>query len=337
MRRVIVIALSFVLALAAGAWLTVRSWGDVARFAGHQLYAYREGYRMMIKRIAPRYQRHVVWMGDSTIMGIVQPSYPQVLAPRLLGQDHIASQVVASAGFDFYNYYFLMGPVLDLEPDLIVIVAHLASFNEKRGTKFTYNDLCSMIPTDELPHALRLPLAPRRLSAARLLLARLLRTQAGEEALYVTEGLRTLWADGAAWDVLGPKTPPPIIDWRAIYPAVRAYDMPLTRRNPTIRMMEATVRMATSHGRRVIVIGSPIPHMLMRERWWYDSAVWARRYAVLRAAVEEAGGTFLDLHEAIPTQEFADGGGHFNEKGALHMANLLQPVVTKAIAVRATP
>ena len=330
MRRVLVIVLTFVLTVGASAWLILDDWNVAAWNAGQKVYYYRNLFRVATKRKAPPAVPLVVWMGDSTITNIPRPSYPQYLAPRFSSR-HIASQVVAAPAFDFFTYYFLMGPVLDMHPDVIVMVAHLAAFPTKVGTRFTYNDLCSFIPAEALPGTMVLPLAPRRLSPARVLLARVLRTTLGEDGFYVAEGLRSLWGDAPAWDVLGPKQPPPIIDWRRMITVVKAYDFPITRRNPTLRMMEATVRLAMSRGTHVIVIGSPIPYEELRKEWWYDSDAWSKRYAVLRAAVEEAGGTFLDMHEAMTTDGFADAGGHFNDTGANRMANILQPVVTQAV------
>src|SRR5262249_34454197 len=190
MRRVLVIVLTFVLTVGASAWLILDDWNVAAWNAGQKVYYYRNLFRVATKRNAPPAVPLVVWMGDSTITNIPRPSYPQYLAPRFSSR-HIASQVVAAPAFDFFTYYFLMGPVLDMHPDVIVMVAHLAAFPTKVGTRFTYNDLCSFIPAEALPGTMVLPLAPRRLSPARVLLARVLRTTFGADGFYVAEGLRS--------------------------------------------------------------------------------------------------------------------------------------------------
>jgi hypothetical protein len=330
MGRVAITVLCGAATVALAIWLAARTWGAEAERTGRSLYVYRRGYVTLTT--PPRNPVPLVaWMGDSTIMGVRRPSYPQVLAPRLRERVRTDSRVIAGAAFDFYTYYYLMGPVLDLKPDLIVAVAHLSTFALKRTNRFTYNDLCSMVPTAELPRAALLPFAARRLSIARLMLARLLRLDAGEQALFFFEGLRSLYQDAPAWKPLGPREPPLRIDPREVATAVKAYDIPVSRLSPLVRMMGATVRMASDRGTEVLVIGIPIPHETLRKRWRYDEAVYARRFAVLRAVVEENGGRFLDLHEALETREFADVGGHYNPDGVAHMASLVEPEVLKIL------
>lgn len=336
MRRVAIIALSFAASVGLAWWWAADRFGAEADKAGKTLYRYHDGYELLTRKFSRRGPL-VVWLGDSTIMGLLRPSYPQLIAPRLQATAGVGSRAIAGPAFDFFTYYFLMGRVLDMEPDLVVIVAHLASFAEKRGDTFTYNDLCSMIPTEELPHTVLLPLAAHRLSSGRVLLARLLRYEWGEEQLYFSEGLRTMWHDAPAWDVFGPKTPPPFVDFRFMFNAVRAYEQPISRWNPVVQMMGATVRMATRRGRRVLVLGIPIPHEILRERGWYDEAAYARRFAVLQAVVEESGGTFLDLHEALRRNEFADAGAHYNDAGAARMAELVEPEVRRMLGLPAAP
>jgi hypothetical protein len=69
----------------------------------------------------------------------------------------------------------------------------------------------------------------------------------------------------------------------------------------------------------------------MRLRGIHDPAVYAERFAVLRAVVEENGGLFLDLHETLLRREFSDPVGHVSEAGARHMAELVGPVVLEIL------
>jgi hypothetical protein len=96
-------------------------------------------------------------------------------------------------------------------------------------------------------------------------------------------------------------------------------------------MMEATVRLAHEAGVHVIVVGTPIPFEDMRETVGYDPALYAARFATLRAAVEDAGGVFLDLHEALPHDKFHDPVGHFTVAGAEELAERIRPVVAREL------
>ncbi len=333
MRRVVWIGLTFVLALVATGVIAVRRFGDGALHAGRDLYR----HRIMLEGATwPRMDDGplLVWMGDSTILDDKGPSYPQLIDERLLRTDHVASRVVANVGLDFYHYYFLMGRVLALRPDVVVLVAHLRVFNLRRfelaGNTQKFDDLASMIPASELWRALGLPLDARGISAPGLLLMRLFRGEGGERALYLFEGLRFMFQEADFWPAL-PVDDSPRMTWQrgmqSLALTLKSYDVPLGRRQPVVRMMGATVRMAAAAGVRTLVVGSPIPCGAMGLRGWYDPADYVQRFAVLRAVVEENGGTFVDLHEALAREEFIDGAGHYNAAGAQHLADLVEPVV----------
>src|SRR5262249_18761342 len=143
-------------------------------------------------------QSRIVWLGDSTIMGVKRPSYPQLLRAQFSRND-IDTKVVAGAGFDPYVYYFLVGRIVErLDPDVVVMVAHLASFQPKGSKReFRYNDVSSYLLPSMLPQAFLLPLAERDLSPARLLVAQSLEWTAPEQIFYGAEGLRLLFADAS--------------------------------------------------------------------------------------------------------------------------------------------
>jgi hypothetical protein len=224
-----------------------------------------------------------------------------------------------------------MGPVLEAEPELIVLVARLSAFRSRDWSGFTYNDLASMIPPEELPRTLLLPLSERSTNAGRVLLAQLLRRDWAERALWFVTGLREAWEEAPLWARLGPPNPPPVFDPSILTAGLRLFEVRLTPRNPQLRVLAAAVRMATRRGRRVLVIGAPIPTGLLAKFRGHDPDVWPPRFAVLRAAVEEAGGVFVDLHDALGSEEFADFGGHYNEEGAARVAELVGPRIEEAL------
>lgn len=329
MRRVLVIVTVFLLGLATVVGIAVAQWGEAALARGARTYRYRTNLATRIRR-PPAARRLVFWLGDSTVMAMRRASYPQLLRGRL-AKAGVSSVVVAAPAFDAFSYYYLMGPIMDAEPDLIVVVARLSAFRSRSWAGFTYNDLASMIPAAELPRTLLLPLSERDTNAGRVLLAQLLSWPPAEHALWFVSGLRALWEDAPFWERLGPPKPPPVYDPSILRDALRLFEVRLTPRNPQLRVLAAAVRMATRRGRRVLVLGAPIPTEALEQYRGHDPAVWRPRFAVLRRAVEEAGGSFVDLHDVLPSRDFADFGGHYDEEGAARLAELVWPVVEEAL------
>jgi hypothetical protein len=317
--------------------LAVLCGGREALEAGRALYQHRR-YLTRGLEPPPSARPFVVWLGDSTIASVGQATYPTLVAADLERVGLVGdSRVVATPGLNFSDYYFLMGPVLDHAPDLVVLVAHLRMFGEGLGSQ-TFTDLASMIPFSELGTAVALP---HQISLPRLLLLRLLRLAPVEHAVYLVEGLRSRFQEAAWWNVLGPRRP--IWDvttgMRALPDMVpnvlRAYDVPVGPRHPLVRMMAGAVGMATRRGVATLVIASPIPYEPLRDLGWYDPEVYARRFAAMRNAVEAEGGTFLDLHEALASDGFLDKGGHTNEVGTRWLAELIEPVVRRMLEEQA--
>jgi hypothetical protein len=193
------------------------------------------------------------------------------------------------------------------------------------------------IPGTELGRAMSLPFATRGLTIPRLVLARLLRYEPLEVAFYAVEGARAQVSEATIpW--LGTKQlTHPMLGLRSLGVALGASSVAVTRQHPTVRMMEATVRLARAAGVRVIVVGSPLPFEAMRNSAiGYDPAVYAARFITLQGAVRDAGGVFVDLHEALPGAMFQDAVGHFTADGAEVLAARIRPVVVAELA-RAGP
>ena len=330
MYRILGIFGSFLACSALLVWSVDATVGPEALERGSHGYVYRQFFDKILGDPTPAPRPLVVWMGDSTIMGNVRPSYPQLLRPSLLLQN-TDSLVIAGAGFDAYVHYFLIGRVLELEPAVVVIVAHLSAFHPKGAIRaFTYNDAASYLLPSALPRTFLLPLAQRNLSPARLLLAQTLNFETPQQILFTAEGVRTLYEEAPFWEALGPPKAPSVFN-PAFREAVRGYDIALTRRQATVQMLEATVRAVTEAGHVAVVIATPIPHETLLKRPWYDAATTQRRIDVIRDATRDAGGLFADLHTLLPQQEFADYGGHFGPVGAQRVADVVLPIVRRAL------
>jgi hypothetical protein len=329
--RLLGIALSFAACIGLLAWLIAARLGPEAVARGTELYHYRLYFDQLFAKPFQRERPMVVWLGDSTIMGTKRPSYPHLLREQL-ARKNTGMRVIAGAGFDSYVYYFIMDRILDhFDPHVVVMVAHLASFQPKGSNRaFRYNDLSSYLMPSTLPQAFLLPLAERDLSPARLRLAQSLGWTPPAQMFLGAEGLRSLYEQAPFWAALGPPQPPAVFN-----PAMREiltdYNVGITRRQATVQMLEAAVRTVTSSGRAAVVIGTPIPWEAMARRPWFDAERIEQRFDVLEAAVEDAGGAFVDLHDLLPQNEFADYGGHFLEAGAQRIASQVLPHLRAAL------
>jgi hypothetical protein len=118
---------------------------------------------------------------------------------------------------------------------------------------------------------------------------------------------------------------------------LRTYDVALSPRHAQVRMAAATVAMATRAGVPALVIATPIPWELLAQHGWYDPPEYERRLGALRAAVEGAGGSFLDLHRELTQQEFRDHSGRFTPAGTLHLARTVAPTIASRFGIGVGP
>jgi hypothetical protein len=218
---------------------------------------------------------------------------------------------------------------------VLVLVAHLRLFSDPRDdyarTRTTRNDLWSLVPASELPHALTLPIAARGATIPRMLLSRLLRYEWAEQALYTADGAQALVSEADVPWLAQAYAGATANNFLMMRLGLSASDVPVTARHPTVQMMAATVRLARAAGVHVIVVGTPIPYESMRKTTGYDPAVYESRFATIGAAVEQAGGVFVDLHEALSMEYFEDTVGHFNATGAQILAERLRPILTREV------
>lgn len=327
MNRLVIIGVVFVscLAIFAGA-VAYRAGVDVMR-TGHFVRPSRIEVEKMVRTREGDPPR-VVWIGDSTMVeGIEVESYAGLAAQGLEKTDGIPARehaLIALVGLDFFHYYCMLGRVLELEPKLIVVVAHLRMFKGQGGD---FMELCSFIPGGEIPRALTLPFQEKGVGPLELLGFQLLDLPGVEKAFLAYEGTQRLIQDR---DPTGLLVRSPTYFERLGLSArmtedeyLSLYDVELTRDEPTVEMMVAALEMARERGVEVLVIASPIPYEKLEALGVYRP----ESIDLLRQIVEENGGRFLDAHRALTSDLYRDDAGHYTAEGASRLAGSVAPAV----------
>lgn len=285
--------------------------------------------RIASTRLSPDDERPLVlWFGDSTIVTIHDPSYPMIIRRETRG--HIHHEIFPWVGADPFMYYALMGPTLAWHPQLVVFIAHLRVFHKEHSDPRLVL-LTSLIPPALLPRTLLLPWSARNITVPRLLLERALRDPEARRAWGAWEAPRDAFQEADWWTRLGTERVQTSWDWGEER-VLRMYARHVGPRNPTVEMLAADVAVAKQHGARVLVLGVPVPWQALEEIDAYHPDALASAMATLRAATEDNGGQFVDLHEALTRELFRDRTGHYTEAGSRKMAKLVEPLIRAMLA-----
>jgi hypothetical protein len=324
-----------VVLVAGAAWVGFDQGGTAARSTGFELYQHR-GLLTHLREAATS-PPQVVWVGDSTLMGFpALPSYANLVQRDLLDRIHVRSLILTAAGLDFFGYWGLAGRIAALQPDVVVLVANLRNFSPA-GTPRGFNDLMAEIDWDDLPETLALPYNVRGMTMPRVLLARLLRTEAGEDMFLRYEGLRRNVQESAVWRWLGAAEPPPTeagnfrLFARVASRTVAAFDRPLGPRQPLVRFAGATVARLVRAGASVLVLVTPIPWETAASVGHYEQQRFEARIQTLREVVVANGGRLVDLHRVITHEGFRDFDCHLTADGAAEVAKRIGPYVLNAV------
>ena len=321
-------AIAFSLAIAV-------SWAYYGNAAVQTGWRRNEGEGVFNLTLTPRPRQKplVVWLGDSTLWP-PPVSYTSHVARATKGK--AKHSVIAFPGLDFFDYYAMLGKILEEPPEVVVMLANLRCFQRSRDDAM-FRLLSALIPANELHRAMLLSLDSRDLTIARLLLNRVLRYGRARMVFYFYEGLRVLFQESDTWKELTPETRPARTPPRPPVPSlVELYSPSLDPRHPVVRAMEAAVRLAARHGTRVIVVAIPIPYDILESLPGYSPEAEAARVRVLGEAVQRSGGVFLDIHRALPRDEFRDDGGHYKEAGSRRIAQLILPILERELGSEKT-
>jgi lysophospholipase L1-like esterase len=332
MRRLLVIAVSFVLTLAAVVAVARARWLEAGMKEGRTLYARRQAIRDLLHQHSPAGGRSVLYMGDSTIMGQPHnPAWQQLLAPALRRRG-VRTDQLAFPGEDLVHHYCTVDAFLDERPEeVVVVVVHMRlMFPGREDGRMI--DLCSFLPPSALPRSLVLPWYDRNVSLVRLALTKTLAVPWVEDSFIFAEGLRRLFVD--AWMPAPPAKRSLKKFFTSVQRMIASYDRPLTPRQPMVRMLGAVVAEICRRGAQPLAVVTPIPPEATRfagGRAGTDP--WISRMRILRGTVEAAGGRFLDLHGLLDASGFRDYGGHLSPRGHALVANAVAPTLFEMLGL----
>ncbi len=326
MPRWLSFALPYVLVVVTAGGVGLYAWWPEALAAGRETYWHRRDLSGPAERLPPN-PRRVAWLGDSHIMDA--KAYPWIVGRQLDGIDTV---VRAIPGLDAFGYYVAIDRELDhRRPAVLGLVAQLNTLQPGYGRPVP--DLVSELPAGELPHAMSLPLHEMGLTIPKVLLFRALRWPWVENVFLALDGIRRLARDALFGGWLGPLQLPSLVDFSEALEVVNAPPaMPFSARTAKVRFLTETVRMASERGVRVLVVLEPLPIDQLRKTGHYDPARLAPRIAVLRAEIERAGGTLVDLHDVIDADGFLDFAGHLNDAGHAEVADRLREPLAQLMA-----
>jgi hypothetical protein len=315
-QRIVVLASVFAASLAAvAAGAALLRW-DSALEEG----AREKSYWSVLDNLQPTELPQLRFLGDSTVLPSRIPTYPYRLGRQLAG--HVDVRTTALIGASLWESYFLTGPAADADPTVVALVVNLRTLPSD-ADRPDYQDLAALIPAEELPRAMTLPLHEIGMSLPRLLLLRGLRSERVREVVQAAGGLRTqLGRAHPVWIV-----PEPVLDLageRGRARAFREYDAPVRAHQGTLRAMQAALGLLERREIASLVVISPIPIDALHEAGLAAPETMARRIARIRSLAEARGAVVVDLHDLLLPEGFIDHAGHFSKEGSRAVARALR-------------
>ncbi len=282
MTRILTIVSSALAVVAFAAAIAVPwLWDDAVKLGRGQNFA-RVALERRVHRESPD-RPIIAWIGDSTLLHAkgIRP-YPYRIAKSIGKTPPVQTVMLADLGIDSYLGYCLVAKLMTIDPEVVVIIANLRVLGTRTPRPGTLS-LASFIPSDEMLNATFLPWHHRQITIPRLWLAQTLNWSPVEEGFFFYEGLRLTVRDQMYRSRLKHSLIDAVVQMKGLY---SNYVRPLDQ--PVVEMLQAEVETVVRHGRRAIVVVTPIPVELLREKGLYSAAV-QDRIAMLRVVVNDAG------------------------------------------------
>lgn len=351
--RPVLVSLIFALSAALSSWLVVVAV-DARVDEAHPTIGL-DAWAGIVPRIEaleadPREPRamRVVFLGDSTTFISTGPPIPDLLERALRAPRRDRETQVRSLGFSGMNpfdYYYLSEPIRRTDADRIVMNVNLAVFSEPSRAYYSRPELAGWIPPRRWAQAALLPLHWQGLTFDELIL----RSAVVELGLwelwyaFVRQGVRlekayqdlSVRAQGRKQSFRGPftqqmlwilaengrlTTPNGPEELRVRYGVALDGVAP---DHPILHLLGAAVAEYVASGIAVTVYVGPIDLDAIDREGLSDGPGLGESIERIGAAVEAAGGHFVDLHDLLPSAAFRDPAGHLAGKGPVRVARAL--------------
>ncbi|MEE3327058.1 MAG: hypothetical protein VX252_06980 [Myxococcota bacterium] len=306
----------------------------------------------------------IAYLGDSTGMSGEGSKYsiPGRVESVLQKQPGLPPVVsLAEAGLGPMDFYLLAAEVAEARPAAVIVSVNMAALSHVWAQRLSHPEFASVIGSSRWLEAFGLPTVVSGVKADRLLL------YPGLEAL----GLRGVWQAThqyqaqvlQGWRELGAAMGPDQGPWRrpgSSALAVRSTDEMENQRalfdqalraqqwnrygkaiggvegdDPSIQIMAAALRHWASLDIPVLVVVIPVNIELVESLGLDDPEGRERTVSTLAEIARGSGARFLDLHDLLPEESFADWHGHYSlsptPDGPSVIANRVAPVLVSMI------
>jgi len=310
------------------------------------------------------YERIIV-LGDSTVVDYPPGrSVPDNLRRLLRSEASRKIEVISLAipGMSGFEYYAFADRIAATHPDQVVVPINLASLSDHWRNEFDRVESVGWIPLSRLPDLVTRPFYAWGLTFDRILLYMgIVGLELSDSwQRYGSQQIRALHGIHLLRRSLLRPNPRTLADGLPFFrlPFHPAFDNRPNRfhvdsvygealaganaDHAVIQMLAGALEIYQRAGIRVLAYTVPmnVEHF---ERIGFDTRTGIRSTVeALRGMVENAGGTFLDLHNFFPDMAFKDLGGHFLQEegfdGALLLSERLAPeLLQDTTSTRANP
>lgn len=279
----------------------------------------------------------ILFLGDSTTV-----EFPAAVEKGLNQDQEQRIQVAAFTipGQTPFDQYFLSRPLIETEPDAVIVSVNLAAFSRMFAASFGKIELIGMLGLSRFFEAASLPLHWLNATLDQVVLSMLIAESGGMEIWRdlrmaqaqmgklpnVFEGwfrkLRALPGEEYS-EAMGLNDDPDSITTRgrnrlSTAASIRVYGdaldgLPVD--HPVLTLYGRLLDSFAAAGIPVLLYIVPSDIEYLRELKLVDDALLDLSIRRIEAMAAEHGALFLDLHELLPDEFFVDAGGHFKAVG----------------------